>query len=86
MTAITASHVADVHKPITNRSAVDRAEKTRQTLATAAAILRASGGDRMTNELAAMQLDRSIAALNAQIRAYYTDNECACGEQWEIEQ
>ena len=27
----------------------------------------------MTNELAAMQLDRSIAALNAQIRAYYTD-------------
>lgn len=71
-TAITAGHVADVHKPITSRSAVDRAEKTRQTLATAAAILRASG-DRMANELAAMQLDRSIGALNAEIRAYYTN-------------
>jgi hypothetical protein len=68
---VTASRVADPAKAITSRTGVNRATKTRETLATAAAILRTSGGDRIANETAAMQIDRNIAELNVQISRYY---------------
>lgn len=67
--SITASHVADVGRPITSRSGVNRASKTRQTLATARAILIASGEFE-----GAKALDRPIDTLSARIRAYYSQN------------
>lgn len=64
--SVTASHVADVGKPITSRSGVNRASKTRQTLATAQAILTASG-----EHVAAAAMQPAINTLSAQIRTYY---------------
>lgn len=43
MALVTSSRVVDAARPITSRSACDRAVKARQTLATAREILRASG-------------------------------------------
>lgn len=71
MSNIVASRVANTSKAITSRSGVHRAEKTRETLATAAAILRMSTSDKIANEMAAMQIDRQIDALNAEIVRYY---------------
>lgn len=64
--SVTASHVADVAKPITSRSGVNRASKTRTTLATAQAILTASG-----EHDAARALNGPIRTLTERIRAYY---------------
>lgn len=63
--SITASHVADVGRPITSRSGVNRASKTRTTLATAQAILKASG------EHAASAMEPAIRTLSERITAYY---------------
>lgn len=66
MSEVTASHVADVGKAITSRSGVNRASKTRTTLATAQAILVASG-----EEYAARAMQTAIDTLSARIRDYY---------------
>ena len=74
---ITKSRVRDTRKPITSRSALDQAAKTRDTLQTAQAILRASSGDEITNEVAAMTIQREINRLTAEIRAYYERDKAA---------
>ena len=70
-TSVVASRVTDTSKTITSRSGVNRAEKTRETLATAAAILRMSTSDKIANEVAATQIDRQIDAINVEIIRYY---------------
>lgn len=62
----TASRVRDTRKPITSRTALHQADKTRDTLTTAVAILRASG-----NDAAADRITPDIVRLNLAIRAYY---------------
>lgn len=62
----TTSRVRDTRKPITSRTALHQAEKARDTLQTAQAILRNSGGD-----FPADLITPNIADLNREIRAYY---------------
>lgn len=63
---VTTSRVIDIRKPITSRTGVDRATKARDTLATAQAILLASGQD-----LLADALTSQIERLNREIVVYY---------------
>lgn len=64
--AVTASRVLDTRKPITSRSGVSKAQKARETLATAQAILEASG-----HSTAAWQLRAPIEELTREIAVYY---------------
>jgi hypothetical protein len=62
------SHVRNVSKPITSRSAACQATKTRETLATARAILRESGYG-----YEAHQLDQPLAELSARLQDWYRE-------------
>lgn len=64
--AVTNSRVADARKPITSRSGANRAIKARETLATAQAILEASG-----HSTAAWQLRAPLREITEQLHAYY---------------
>jgi hypothetical protein len=68
---VTASRVSNPIKAITSRSGLNKAIKTRETLATAAAILRMSSSDTIRNEAAARQIDANIADLNVQIARWF---------------
>lgn len=69
----TTSRVRDTRKPITSRSGVNQAHKTLDTLATAAAILRASGDDTASDALTP-----AIARLGREIRSYYANLDLGC--------
>lgn len=62
----TASRVRDTRKPITSRTALHQADKTRDTLQTAVAILRQSG-----NDAAADRITPDIVNLNREISIYF---------------